>query len=181
MHTRRFAMLGAALLLAGCMGDTGGQPTVSAPAAYTVSKVTLKLAEGATVKGRFEDKALRDSVLARVSATATEYAKSKPGGAQNARAIVSVTEMQLKGADGRSFGGVNAINGQMSIVASNGTVLKGPVPVRYFDQAKNTGASFNGIPIGLLINAGRNSADQESGADVDTLIKGFATQVVAGF
>ena len=179
--TRRFAMLGAAFLLAGCMSDTGGQPVASAPPAFTITKVNVSLAEGAAVKGRFEDAALRTSVLQRVAASATDAAKTLPKGAQPARAVVTVTEMQLKQSGARAFGGVNAINGQMSVVASNGKVLKGPVPVRYFDQAKNKGANINGLPLGLLINASRNNADQQSGADVEKLIKGFAGQVLAGF
>ena len=180
--TRRFIMLGAALALAGCMGNTDAASVTRDTSDFTVTSVTVNLKNDAQVVGRFaEDAALRKTVLDRVDATATELAKSKKGGPKKVRAVVDVSGMKLKTAGARSFGGVNEMWGQLTIVDAAGKTVKGPVAVAYMDQAKNNTSTINGIPVGLLFNLGNNSSAQETGKDVDQLVAGFAAQVAAKF
>ena len=176
---RRALILGALALITACGSETVQAPAEPKP--YRVSSVVVNLAENAQVRGRFEDAELRNSVLKRIDTTLTELVSAKAGGAQRASAVVTITAMQLRDSGARSFGGVNSVNGQMTIVSPSGATLDGPFAVSYSDQARNNTTSFNGIPIGLLINASRNSRDQEEGVDVDTLVEGFASKAAVAF
>ncbi|MFL4469989.1 hypothetical protein ACERZ8_08965 [Tateyamaria armeniaca] len=175
MFNRRHMMLGAVLVLAGCAGET--TPVQTGPNPYTVSSVSVQLAENATIKGRVTDEALRDSIIASVEQTSTALARDVQGGPTKARAVVVVTDMRLRDAGARTFGGVNGIVGQMTIVGTNGKPLKDPVWVNFSGQAKNSQIAVNALPLGMLINAARNSADQESGEDVKSLIAGFSSLI----
>ena len=173
---RSFAAAVALVLVSACSTSTTTSQTPAAPKAYTVKTVQIQVAEGAG-KGRYENAALRQQALATLKSEVTKAAAAVPGGSKAATAQIVLTEMQLKTSGARAFGGVNAIGGTMKIVDAQGNTLREPQAVRYSDQAKNNGTVVNGLPIGLIINASRNNAAQQSGEDQAKLFAGFAAAV----
>jgi hypothetical protein len=176
MSRRVFAAALSLTLISACSTTTTSSQGSVAPKTYTVKAVQVQVAEGVG-KGRYEDPALRQQALATLKTELTKAAASVPGGSKAATAQIVLTEMQLKTSGARAFGGVNAIGGTMKIVDAQGKTLREPQAVRYWDQAKNNGTVINGLPIGLIINASRNNAAQQSGEDQAKLFSGFAAAV----
>ncbi|MEP4035470.1 hypothetical protein [Pseudophaeobacter sp.] len=169
---KKAVIVSSVLWLGACQAPTQDAEPVVKP--YSVQAIKVSVAEG-SAKGRFEDAALRSSFVAQLSAELEEDAETVGGGPQAAIAEVVFTELKLKTSGSRSFGGVNSVWGRVTIKDQSGNVLRGPEMVQYFDQAKNNTSTINGIPVGLLVNLGRNSSDQESGKDLEKLMEGFST------
>ncbi|MEO8530147.1 MAG: hypothetical protein ABI459_02905 [Deltaproteobacteria bacterium] len=144
------------------------------PKAFTVTSVDVSVAASSGV-GRLEDTAAQTAFLQRLDAELDKDAASVGGGSVPAKARVVFTKMQMRDAGARSFGAMNLLQAQVTIVDAKGKVLRGPDLVSFSDQAKNSGMTMNGAHVGLLINLARNSSHQEAGKDQTTMIEGFST------
>ncbi len=170
-------LFGVLMFLTACVSGSEPATQPAVVKAYTVQTVQVSVAKGAA-KGRFEDQAVRDAAIASLKADLKAKAAAVPGGATPATAQVTIVSMKLKEAGARSFGGANEIVANVRVVDSRGRVLREIDQVRYWDQAKRNESTFNGLPIGLLINMGRNASDAKSGEDLNKLLGGFSDAFV---
>lgn len=173
---KSFLLFGILSLLVACGGST--TPSKE-PVNFTVATTKIAISDQASIVGRFEDKALRDQTIATLKPSVQAGFDSVAGGAQKATAIVTIQTMRLRDAGSRTFGGSNEISAVVQIVDASGNDLVQPYRASYFNQGAQPG-TINGNPLaGLIINAAVNSARQDAGKDVETLIAGFVSDVVS--
>jgi len=168
---KTWILVGAVALVGACAEPAVAPP--AAPKSYTVTSVDVTVAAGAGV-GRLADPQQQNDIVKSLDLRLDQVAPTVGGGATPARAKVVITKLQLRDAGARAFGAMNGIEAQVTIVNAKGEVLRPTERVVYADQARNNQSTFNGIPVGVLVNLGRNSSDQEAGNDTAKMIEGFS-------
>ena len=179
LNKRSFlAICGAAIITTACVSpEPKAQGAGLVAKGYGISDVNVVLANNATV-GRFKkDPVLAKKTVQSIDDTLSARLVKSGGGLKRVKLNIEITRMELRSAGGRTLSPVeNQIVANVVAKDTKGQVLAAQ-QIFFARKGTHNEATFNGIPIGILVSAAVNAGKSGSGNDVKAIVDGFNSKV----
>ncbi|VAV94430.1 hypothetical protein MNBD_ALPHA07-2147 [hydrothermal vent metagenome] len=148
---------------------------------YMVKTVNLSMTDTATInKGLYkENPELVTQLQTRLKAELVQKTRAVRGGNKPAIVSVKLTNVRIASAAGRALVAADTyLVGDVVVTDVAGNVLASQAGVRFEDKASKKTSTFNGIPIGALINTVTNAESASDEQRIARLSTGFTNEIV---